>query len=324
MMENRKDIETLVADYLAGEADAVEMKAVEAWLAESPENRELFQKVSAYWNAEVTSAADTSRGYVLLEKKLSSNRLRFSRAVGYAAGLAAALVIGISAGMMMSGRSGHITAYVTGDSISSFVLSDGTRVKLNKNSTLRVANGYDRRSRNVELDGEAYFEVVHDPAKRFNLKMGEVDVTVLGTEFNAVNKADEGFVSTSLVRGSVLFSTPSQKIRLFPGRMARYDVGRDEVEFSAFDKDSTTAWTENLIRYKSADIRDLIQRLADEKGVTVLFRGDVFSGEGPVSGTLEASVPFEQMLSVLQVQVGFVWERSGNGYVIYRSNAECF
>lgn len=324
MMENRKDIETLVADYLAGEADAVEMKAVEAWLAESPENRELFRKVSAYWNAEVTSAADTSRGYVLLEKKLSSNHLRFSRAVGYAAGLAAALVIGISAGMMMSGRSGHITAYVTGDSISSFVLSDGTRVKLNKNSTLRVANGYDRRSRNVELDGEAYFDVVHDPSKRFNLKMGEVDVTVLGTEFNAVNKADEGFVSTSLVRGSVLFSTPSQKIRLISGRMARYDVGRDEVEFSAFDKDSTTAWTENLIRYKSADIRDLIQRLADEKGVTVLFRGDVFSGDGPVSGTLEASVPFEQMLSVLQVQVGFVWERSGNGYVIYRSNAECF
>ena len=224
----------------------------------------------------------------------------------------------------MSGRSGHITAYVTGNSISSFVLSDGTRVKLNKNSTLRVANGYDRRSRNVELDGEAYFDVVHDPSKKFNLKMGEVDVTVLGTEFNAVNKADEGFVSTSLVRGSVLFSTPSQKIRLFPGRMARYDVGRDEVEFSAFDKDSTTAWTENLIRYKSADIRDLIQRLADEKGVTVLFRGDVFSGDGPVSGTLEASVPFEQMLSVLQVQVGFVWERSGNGYVIYRSNAECF
>ncbi len=315
-MENRKDIETLVADYLAGEADAAETKAVEAWLAESPENKELFRKISAYWNAGVTSAADTSRGYSLLEKKLSGVRLRLSRAAAYAAGLAAALIVGVSAGMMMSGRGSHITAYVTGDSISSFVLSDGTRVKLNRNSTLRVPDGYDRRSRNVELEGEAYFDVVHDPEKKFNVKMGDVDVTVLGTEFNAENKIEEGLVSTSLVRGSVLFSTPSQKIRLSPGRMARYDVSRDDVEISVFDKDSTTAWTENLIRYKSADIRDLIQRLADEKGVTVLFRGDVFSDEDLVSGSLEASVAFEQMLSVLQAQVDFVWERSGNDYII--------
>lgn len=107
------------------------MKAVEAWLAESPENRELFRKVSAYWNAEVTSAADTSRG-LSCWKETFQQPSSLQRAVGYAAGLAAALVIGISAGMMMSGRSGHITAYVTGDSISSFVLSDGTRVKLNK------------------------------------------------------------------------------------------------------------------------------------------------------------------------------------------------
>lgn len=315
-MENRKDIETLVADYLAGEADAAETKAVEAWLAESPENKELFRKISAYWNAGVTSAADTSRGYSLLEKKLSGNRFRLSRAAAYAAGLAAALIVGVSAGMMMSGRGGHITAYVTGDSISSFVLSDGTRVKLNRNSILRVPDGYDRRSRNVELEGEAYFDVVHDPEKKFNVKMGDVDVTVLGTEFNAENKIEEGLVSTSLVRGSVLFSTPSQKIRLSPGRMARYDVSRDDVEISAFDKDATTAWTENLIRYKSVVIRDLIQRLADEKGVTVLFRGDVFSDEDLVSGSLEASVPFEQMLSVLQAQVDFVWERRGNDYII--------
>ncbi len=315
-MENRRDIEVLVADYLAGEADADEIMAVEAWLAESPENKQLFRKISAYWNAGVTSAADTSRGYALLTKRLSGHSARYGRVASYMAGLAAALFTGVLAGFMLSGHGTDVIAYVTGDSISSFVLSDGTRVKLNRNSTLRVPDGYDRRSRKVELDGEAYFDVVHDPDKEFRVSMGDVDVTVLGTEFNAVHHPDEGIVTTSLVRGSVLFSTPSQKVRLSPGRMARYDVQRDEVELSMFDKDSTTAWTENLIRYKSADIRSLIQRLADEKGVTVMFRGDVFSDEDQVSGSLEATIPFEQMLSILQAQVDFVWERNGNDYII--------
>ena len=321
-MENRKDIEMLIADYLAGEADAAEMKAVEDWLAESPENKALFRKISAYWNAGVTSTADTSRGYALMDKKLSGRRLRLGRAAAFAAGLAAALIVGVSAGMMMAGRGSRITAYVTGESISSFVLSDGTRVKLNRNSILRVPDGYDRRSRNVELEGEAYFDVIHDQAKKFNVKMGNVEVTVLGTEFNAVNKEHEGVVSTSLVKGSVLFSTPSQKIRLSPGRMAKYDIRRDEVDITSFDKDSTTAWTENLIRYKSEDIRNLISRLAEDKGVSVSFQDNVFSEDELISGALEASASFDQMLSVLQAQVSFVWERNGRDYVLLPHNTK--
>lgn len=319
MMENteNKDIEMLLADCLSGEADAAEMKAVEAWLAESAEHRELYRRISAYWNADVTSDADISRGYELLSRKLAGTRFRFGRAAAYAAGMAASLLVGLAAGFgMTSGRGSDVTAYVTGESTSSVVLPDGTRVKLNRNTTLKVPDAYGRRSRNVELDGEAYFDVVHDEGRKFNVKMGDVDVTVLGTEFNAVNRQDDGVVSASLVKGSVLFSTPSQKIRLSPGRMARYDVRRDEVALEEFDKDTATAWTVNLIRYKSVHVRDLIEKLARERGVAVMFRDGAFGDDDIVSGSLESTIPFDQMLSVLQAQVGFVWERNGKDYVI--------
>ena len=309
----------LVADYLAGEADAAERQAVEAWMEESDDNKALFRKVSAYWNAEVTSGIDTSRGYDLLARKLSGRRFRFGRLAAYVAGVAASLIIGFAAGSaLMSSRSGgDVTAYVTGDSISSFILADGTGVKLNKNTTLRVRDDFGRRTRDVELEGEAYFDVVHDASRKFNVKMGKVQVTVLGTEFNAVNCPDKGIISAALVKGSVLFSTPSQKVRLSPGRMARYDLHSDEVDLLSFDKDSATAWTENLIRYKSVNIKKLIQDLAEEKGVTVLFGEDTFADDDIVSGSLEATSTFDQMLSVLQAQVGFVWERRGNDYMIY-------
>ena len=61
----------------------------------------------------------------------------------------------------------------------------------------------------------------------------------------------------------------------------------------------------------------MIQDLAEEKGVTVLFGEDTFADVDIVSGSLEATSTFDQMLSVLQAQVGFVWERRGNDYMIY-------
>lgn len=92
-------------------------------------------------------------------------------------------------------------AFITGSSISSFELPDGSRITLDKESRLEYDGDFGRDERNVRLVGKGFFEVEKMPDKRFVVEMGDVQVSVLGTTFDASNRTEEGIVSASLVEG---------------------------------------------------------------------------------------------------------------------------
>src|SRR5690606_11338540 len=84
------------------------------------------------------------------------------------------------------------------------VLDDGTQVWLNANSTLRFATDFVAgNTREVFLDGEAFFDVVEDKSKPFIVHASGVSVEVLGTAFNVLSYDDDGVVETTLVRGKI-------------------------------------------------------------------------------------------------------------------------
>lgn len=82
-------------------------------------------------------------------------------------------------------------------------LPDGSKVKLNKKSHISLSKEFGQGDRNVSLEGEAFFDVVHDSKKPFIVEVGSIRVKVLGTSFNVRAYLDEGNVQTSLFRGSV-------------------------------------------------------------------------------------------------------------------------
>src|SRR5690606_12693639 len=82
-------------------------------------------------------------------------------------------------------------------------LPDGSLVRLNAATTLRYPTSFSGDTRDVEVNGEAYFEVVHNRRKPFRVRSGDQLITVLGTKFNVNSYANEPIIRTTLLEGSV-------------------------------------------------------------------------------------------------------------------------
>ncbi len=153
------------------------------------------------------------------------------------------------------------------DSVQHIVLSDGTEVTLNRNSTLAYND-----SREAELSGEAYFQVTHDESKPFVVHAGEMDVTVLGTEFDVRARRGENFSEVFLVNGSVAVSAGGGGVRLEPGQKFLYDhgTGRTTVE----DGCAYVDWRMDIVNAEDCTLDELLRMIGRYYGKTIEFEAD--------------------------------------------------
>ena len=156
------------------------------------------------------------------------------------------------------------TAYGTR---SKFQLPDGTFVFLNSGSKLLFPNEFSANSRNVELIGEAFFEVTTNPSKPFNVKTGDINVKVLGTSFDLQAYPLSGEISTTLVHGKVVlekeFGGISKQIAtLKPSDHAIYKSGTGNVTISAEeDLDKFIGWKDGKLVFFNDPIEDVASKL---------------------------------------------------------------
>ena len=234
-MKSKTDIRTLSEKELNARlvrdltevCPAGEREALAAWRAADPAHEEEYARIRSYWNARVTTtrSIDPEREFRKLQRRIAAGsesrrsgmlRLRATR-MGRYASMAAMLAVGLFCGWALSGpRAAERFAFITGSSISSFELPDGSRITLDKESRLEYDGDFGRDERNVRLVGKGFFEVEKMPDKRFVVEMGDVQVSVLGTTFDASNRTEEGIVSASLVEGSVAFRAGKQNRGLTP------------------------------------------------------------------------------------------------------------
>jgi transmembrane sensor len=100
------------------------------------------------------------------------------------------------------------------------ILPDGTKVWLNAASSLRFPTFFTGKNREVEITGEAYFEVTKNPAMPFKVKTNRAQIEVLGTHFNVMAYDDEK-MKTTLLEGAVNISSGNFSARLKPGQQAQ-------------------------------------------------------------------------------------------------------
>jgi ferric-dicitrate binding protein FerR (iron transport regulator) len=161
------------------------------------------------------------------------------------------------------------TIYVPEGQRAEFTLADGTKVWLNAKTTLTYPNYFAGAERNVNLDGEAYFNVMHNPAKPFIVQTGTYRVNVLGTEFNVKAYSQNHQFETSLIRGSVevwdnvtnrkYFLKPEHKLytgngQLVTGELHSHDPFLWKNGIIAFENDSVSAIFEKLQLYYDTHI----------------------------------------------------------------------
>jgi len=150
-------------------------------------------------------------------------------------------------------------------------LPDGTIVYLNAKSSLTYSQDFGRESRNVELSGEGFFEVKKDIKKRFTVKTGFMDITVLGTKFNVYAYQDKDIVEMSLVEGSVNIETvlpPYKNINVKPNEKVTYYKKTGELKHVSTSNESETAWMKKELVFRSETLGNVFDCLSRKFGVT--------------------------------------------------------
>lgn len=155
----------------------------------------------------------------------------------------------------------------------SLLLSDGTKVRLNSMSSLRFPVHFTGNIREVELQGEAYFEVRKN-GKPFIVKTGNKQVEVLGTTFNISAYEGEEYQAT-LLTGSVRVHTSHGENQLLkPSEQACITPGADEIKVQKVDPYLYTSWIQGKIYFKDQRLEDIMKSLARWYDMTVIYKNE--------------------------------------------------
>jgi ferric-dicitrate binding protein FerR (iron transport regulator) len=178
------------------------------------------------------------------------------------------------------------------------VLSDGTKVWLNNASSLRYPTAFRGRDREVELTGEAYFEVAKNKAMPFMVKVAGGQIEVLGTHFNIMAYGDEAAEKTTLLEGSVKVIKGAQNVLLAPGdQSAATPQGQMKVQHGV-DVEEVVAWKNGYFHFSGADLPSVMRQLARWYDVEVEYKGNILSQE--FSGKIQRNLPISKVLKGLE------------------------
>jgi len=179
------------------------------------------------------------------------------------------------------------------------VLSDGTKVWLNAESSVKFPTVFARHQREVEITGEAYFEVAKDPTKPFFVNVNGSSIEVLGTHFNIMAYSNESALETTLLEGLVKFKKGNHLVLLKPGQQSLLLPNEEIKLIPNADVDLAVAWKNGMQAFSGADIKTMMRQVERWYDVDVEFKGDIplrtFSGEIP------RNVNLSELLKLLAV-----------------------
>ena len=139
------------------------------------------------------------------------------------------------------------------------LLADGTTVWLSRNSRLSYPKKFRGRTREVHLDGEAFFEVVKNPKKPFSVSTRHAVVTVLGTAFNVNSDSLQSIVSVVSGKVNVQSEYSGSGVTVLPGFMA--SVTPDGLEKSQITNPNYLSWKTGVFLFEDTPLPDVIKEL---------------------------------------------------------------
>lgn len=187
-------------------------------------------------------------------------------------------------------------------------LSDGTKVKLNAGSHFSYPSVFQAGQREVNLEGEGFFEVTKNPKKPFLVHTAGFTVKVLGTVFNVKAYRDDKTTETTLLKGKVqveLADDPEKKIILSPhekltinsvvqyaaNQPAKAAVAKIKYEVATLpvisnDAYVENAWIDHKIMFANNDFEDVARQMERKYDVRIVFADEALKKE-QISGVLE-------------------------------------
>jgi ferric-dicitrate binding protein FerR (iron transport regulator) len=250
--------------------------------------------------------------------------LSWKNAANYrvAAGIAFLMAVGIAYWFTSNKKNEKPQQLVTISNRENFthkiVLSDGTQVWLNPNSSLSYnKNHFSDTSREVIMTGEAFFDVSHDAAKPFRVTSGKIITRVLGTAFNITAYKNEKTINVLLVRGRIQVSSDRQHLVLMPGQLLSYNNSNRNIDVHNIQVDGKMdAFISGKMVFDNIPLATAINRIADAYAVHIDFKDSLLLKNKMITGAYTRNTADEVLRRILFIH-GLKFKKKGeHEYII--------
>jgi ferric-dicitrate binding protein FerR (iron transport regulator) len=308
-----------LARYFSEEISAEERRTIEEWRDSSPEHLDSFVTYQTIWaDLGTLSGArdltiDTSMAWQKVKAKKGEHDSHNNAPIQWWWKVAAALVL-ISGMAFLYQSLFSQTEEITysAKQIETLRLPDGSDITLNANATLTYPEYMDK-SRVLTLEGEAYFEVTHNPNNPFVISTGGATITVLGTSFNVKSMSDR--VEVQVETGRVSLASPGQEALLTAGMKGVYLTNNQQISSDTSDPTGQGLfWKTRKLTFEGEALESVIQTLKTAYGITITLENDRLS-------TCRLSAVFEEedlqtVLQVISLSLNLEVTQTEDGYLI--------
>jgi len=301
MYENRFLL--LMTRKLSGEASQPELDELSALLSADPALKEEADIYTRYWeqqqqekNANTESALQKVLGQINIDTETGDTSgeeapVKRMPAWKWITRIAAMLVLlaglGIGAYKIFINPAsekpvqGSLVQKQNAKGVKSTIeLADGSKIWLNADSKVQYPAVFNGNTREVYLNGEAFFDIAKNPSKPFIIHLSNGTVRVLGTSFNIKAYDNETFVETSVATGKVAFiprlknNRKADTVFLTPNNKVVYRLDEEKIITAATVSSEDKAWTEGKLIFRAMSFEEIAVELERNFGKKVVFRNE--------------------------------------------------
>lgn len=265
-MDNH-EIEELIDKYRAGTVSEEEKALLEAWY--------LSQDIDAIADLRPEEFAEDLLliGDGLPLQKAGVKTLWWPSIAAVAACLAVFLLVYLA----WPARQDHPLAVLTvaAHQEKQVTLADGSQVWVNSGSELKYPKTFPGKTREVELSGEAYFDIRHDAAKPFIIHTGQVLTTVLGTAFNIKEDKNTHIVVVTVTRGKVSVASGGRQLAvLTPNEQISFNTDSKKSDRQTVDASRVAGWQKTDLQFEDITFAEAARQLEQKFKVRISFAND--------------------------------------------------
>jgi ferric-dicitrate binding protein FerR (iron transport regulator) len=318
MKQAPNHIEELIALYYQGKTTSAEEEIILGWIAASDSNKQYFKEQMALFRSVGKEVPSFDPHTNLQKLNIPHKKPKSTLFWALPAGIAAAIFVFIYFNVFNNGPNATQTRYYASNDTTKVELPDGTDVTLLPYASVSQLSENGHQDRIVTLVGRAFFSVTSDSVKPFIVKCGNIDVQVLGTEFEVESDTIAETVLVSVKEGMVGVSGKNRRFNEILNDNEQLLVNQDEEVLQKSESGQNHfSWKTGVLQFESSPVRDVLKELSKYYRIEFVLESEEI--EEMLLTTKIESQPIEEVIMILEISLGVVIEER-NGVLYLKKN----
>ncbi len=310
--KHKQNIESAIQNHIQGNSTPAEEKMLFLWIKKNPENRKLLFRDKENWDAAKLGTPELNdmelENWLELQNRIfgrNQKTIRLKQIMRFAAMVILALGAGwfghyFYSSEIFNAKLGELkTVKASKGQIKEIFLADGTHIWLNSESQISFPSDISENNREVELSGEAFFEVTANEDSPFLVKTKNHTVKVTGTRFNICEYPENKVIETTLEEGKVKIITGNFTKDLWPGQQSSFNTETAQIRINKADFEVYTSWKDGRYDFKNEPVYKVFMIIERWWDVKIEYPEEKFKNER-ISGVLRRYKPLEQHFDVIR------------------------